>query len=69
MLDLKGGRIMDLFQIILLVVIVGGFELYYIIKNYTTRDLFDIKKYLNKFLSFSILLMIVFIVYSIIMYL
>lgn len=60
---------MDLFQIMLLVGIVGGFELFYIIKNYTTRDLSDIKKYLNKFLSFSILLMIVFIVYSIIMYL
>ena len=47
MLDLKGGRIMDLFQIILLVGIVGGFELFYIIKNYTTRDLFDIKKILK----------------------
>lgn len=43
---------MDLFQIILLVGIVGGFELFYIIKNYTTRDLSDIKKYLNKFCHF-----------------
>lgn len=61
MLGLKGGRIMDLFHIILsfLIGIFGGFELFYIVKFYKARDLYDMEKYLKKLLLFSVLLLIV----------
>lgn len=52
---------MDLFQIILLIAIFifGGFDLFYIVKFYKARDLYDMEKYLKKLLLFSVLLLIV----------
>lgn len=50
---------MDLFHIILsfLIGIFGGFELFYIVKFYKARDLYDMEKYLKKLLLFSVLLL------------
>lgn len=51
---------MDLFHIILsfLIGIFGGFELFYIVKFYKARDLYDMEKYLKKLLLFSVLLIV-----------
>lgn len=45
----------------------GGFEFFYIVKAHKTRDYREAERYSDKLLLFSILLLIVSIIYNVIM--
>ena len=60
---------MEIIRTILAILIgfFGGFELFYIVKTYKTRDYREAERYSDKLLLFSILLLIVSIIYNVTM--